>query len=310
MMRIEIKTYSPESSLPGHIVKRGSGLWIEEEIIAEGSAGPYDVLWDFGESLAGTRNVVPPQERFRENTENVIFLGLTDERIKNFLEANTRLVNKPEANPDDPEQRFVYQQNLAEVYRILVGKTLGFAGTNAVLFPPKRGGELVAKFFELYGNFPSEKIADYVLKRIVLKNGAILAGVREINFWPEIEPGTTIIFGDDCLASFISAAATLDLARRKTEEQPFRLAACVSTATQRGVEWLLRAAADFGYQEIRFFGGLPVFGMTEEYYLLRLPDEGFPPNTYAVGDMGLWTRALPEKFNRKAPWNIGRKSES
>ncbi len=309
MRKIKVKTYLPESGLPKHIVKRDSGLWVEEKIIAEGSAGPYDVLWDFGKNLASTRDVVPLQERFRENTENIIFLGLVDEQIKNALEANTRLVNNHEANPDNPEQRFAYQQNLAKVYRILVGKTLEFAGVDAVLFPPKRGGELVAKFFEIYGDFPSEKIADYTLKRIVLNDGSILAGVRDINFWPAITTGITIIFADDCLASFISAYATLDWARQKTNKQPFRLAACVSTATQRGVEWLLRAASNFGYKEIKFIGGLPIFGMTEEYYLLRLPDEGFSPGTYAVGDMGLWTRALPEKFNHKAPWNVGRKPE-
>lgn len=305
-MKKKINVYHPKSKLPDFICLKGDRLWIAEKLIAEGSAGPYDVLWDFGQSLAKTREVVPSGERIRQNTSNIIFLAFSDREVKEALEANTRLVNSLKANPDEAEQRFVYQQNLATVYQKLVPRALEFAGRNAVLFPPKRGGELVAQFFKLYGRFPPENIADYVLKRIVLRNEAILVGVRDVIHWPAIDSQSTIIFGDDCLASFISAYATLDLIRRRAKKQPTCFVACVSTATQKGVEWLIKAAADFGYQKVLFVGGLPVFGMTPEYYLLRLEDEGFPPNTYAVGDMGLWTRALPEEFNNKASWNIGR----
>jgi len=185
-------------------------------------------------------------------------------------------VYQPDTKVELPEYLFFKGDQL---YVREEGKAEGSPGPydrvwdfGAVLFSPKRGGELVAQFFELFGDFPKDKIVDYELKRVVMENGTILAGVRNFDFSHKIDKETTVIFGDDCLASYISAYVTLDLVRSLAKEPP---------------KWF-------------------VVGMTSEYYLLRLPDEGFPENTYAVGDMGLWTRALPTEFNSKAPWNTGR----
>ena len=307
-MNKEIEIYQPKKEivLPGYISEQNGQFWVAQDVTAEGSPGPYDCLWSFGHGLESARKIVPPQERITQSTEKLIFLGLADTGLKKSLEKNTRLVNEPEANPDDLQLRLAYQQNLAVVYQTIVPKVLELAIGKSVLFSPKRGGELIAQFFKLYGDFPEDRIVDYVLKRIVLNDGSILAGVRNFDFCPSIDSETTIIFGDDCLASYISAYATLSLIKNRACGQPMRLVTGVSTATQRGVKQLEIAAGHFGYSSFRFVGGLPVFGMTNEYYLLRLPDEGFSENTYAVGDMGLWTQALPLKFNPKAPWNVGR----
>ena len=115
---------------------------------------------------------------------------------------------------------------------------------------------------------------------------------------------------DDCLASDVSAWTTLDLMKRRYPSIRNAIVA-VSAATQRGVEsliddWKSMNSREWKGMGLRIKAAVPVFAMNPHFYLMRTPEEGYPDDTFYVGDMGRWAAPLDHRYDTEAVWNIHR----
>lgn len=291
----EMGIFVPErEALPAYIKRTENGLCILN--LAEGKEGPYDAIYDFGWSREELRGEVPAAERISANTDSLKFVGLekSDSDIDSLMRGITR--TNEELDPANEQARFLYQSQLYEVYQLMKDYlTEHLGGERVVFFPPKNGGDLIRSFFQQMGVIKNpEDVVNFELKRILLEDGRLMVGVID-NYYPEGAYNTAVII-DDCLASDVSVVTTMDISKRYPSVE--QTIVVVSAASQRGVEALLEEK-----NLTLLIAAVPVFAMSDNYYLLRTPEEGYPQETYFVGDMGKWAKSLPADLNELATWN-------
>lgn len=269
--------------------------------IKEGKEGPYDVVFDYGTTKHSLKAAVPMGDRIRRNIDitGMEFVGLGNARVMasmhNITEINAQTI------PSEEGARYSYQQNLDRVFQPISDRVRTLVGVRQPLyFPPLRGADVVRAMFVNNGFEINEgNMVDYELKRVLLKDEIFLVGAN----FARIPKGRfdTAVFIDDCLASDVSASATIHSIIERLPEVK-KVIVAVAAATQRGMESLRKEFKDSGL-DLHLIAGVPVFAMSDDYYMLRTPGEGYPAGLQFVGDMGSWSGKLPESYNVLAPWN-------
>lgn len=268
----------------------------------EGKPGPYDAIYDFNDTQKFLRETVPVKERLRKNLSNVVFAELEISKISQAMAEITRI--NEDSSPEDVSSRLLYQQWLFKVFSLMKPLVERKLVGRAVFFPPKNGGDLVRAMFQKLGLITNpEDVVDYELKRVLMPDGRLMVGVNE-NRYPQ-GPFETAWIIDDCAASIISILTSAHLVREHYGVD--KLVICVSTGTQRGILSLEKELREnFAFSQTTIFSGTRVFAMSDNYYLLRTPEEGFGKEVYYVGDMGKWAEPLSSELNNQAPWNAFR----
>lgn len=267
-------------------------LRVDKNFIKEGSEGPYHYVMNFGHSRDSLRIEVPPNERVTANTrEDLVFLGFDNPVVTEAMAAITRLVNNPARSYDCREDRLKYREYLKTVYELLAEEVKNrIEGKEALVFPPKNGGIFVQEVCEKCG-FPKQDFFDYRMSRVLMDSDeGLMLGIRIGERNPKIIDYRTFVIADDCLASDISVFGTLEIIKMKLLEASISpsntdVIIAVSAGTQRGLESLLSPESKdyFGFGKIEAIAGVPVFQMTDGFYLLD------SKGGYRVGDMGKYT---------------------
>lgn len=292
----ELRIFSQESrNLPTYLKRHADKLLVSGNII-EGKAGPYDKVFDYGRTREHLRGEVPVEERLISNGLPRVWYASFDYR--HVAEDMRELTNiNRSGRSDNPIDRLHYQQRLELAYQPVMEEVRHAITGNPVFLPPKNGGDLIRAFFmnrEIIRN--GQAVVDYELKRVLTESG-LLVGQIDKEF-PEGNFDTAVIL-DDCLATDVSASASIHEVKQRYP-QVQRFIVTVSAATQRGVEALL---SEFSNEDLLVFAAIPVFKMDKQNYLRRTVHEGYPEEDYVVGDMGKWSKKLPDPMNTFAPWN-------
>jgi len=298
--KVKIRIFEPqEKELPSYLKQTPQGLLVISPI--EGKPGPYDSIYDFGQSQASLRKIVPLKERLVTNFDTLVFAELERPEITVAMKKVTE-INR-DYLPDDDQARLAYQRELFKVYGLMKPLVEERIHGRTVFFPPKNGGDLVRAMFQELGIIKNPNdVVDYELKRVLLTDGRLMVGVVN-HLSPKGQFETACII-DDCAASIISLLTSADLVKSQYPEIR-NLVVVVSAGTQRGVLKLDQELRE-GFWEHSILVGGRVFAMSNNYYLLRTIEEGFKENTQFVGDMGAWSKKLPEEFNEVAWWNKNR----
>ncbi len=274
-------------------------LMIDKDHAGEGvRLGPYDTVMDFGTSRAKLRGLVPEEERLTANSRNLNVLGFWQPEIRNAMGIITDLANDASRSPENPNDRREYREHLAAIYNSMaevVGDWV-FAGVDEpLIFAPKNGGIFVQEVFEKEGSFFPTDFFDYRMSRVQDKDSGLMVGITYGEENPEIATYRRFVFADDCMASDISAYATMEMIREalvaaRVPLSDAEVLIAVSAATQRGLESLLsqQTRDHFGFGSIRAVAGMPVYQMDNHFYLQH------PDGRYVVGDMGEWTKRPTE----------------
>jgi hypothetical protein len=280
--------------LPHYLTKNEEGmLVISSSYVIEGArVGPYEIVMDFGTTRAPLRGLVPPEQRLIRNTNNLTVLSFQQPMIRRSMDHLTNIANDPFKNSDIPAERKIYREHLAHVYRAMAGEAKAWGGKDALFFTPKNGGIFVQEIFEEMG-LPSKNYFDYRMSRVQKTDGGLMIGATFGENNPDIAKFKRFVFADDCLASDISAFATLELIKEKLAAAKVPLSEAeilitVSAATQRGLESLLsqETLEHFGFGSIKAVVGTLVYQMDDHFYLQH------PDGRYVVGDMGNWTKPI------------------
>lgn len=252
--------------------------------------GPFDMVIPFGDSREKLRGLVPEHERLTASAQDIIVLGLSQPDVLIAMDSISTLANDPSKNQENPHDRDAYRQSLEVVYRSMAKATEGWiGGQNVLVFPPMNGGIFVEDVFRDSGL--ESDFYDYRMSRAQDNKGDLAIGVNLGKENPEISDYRTFVFADDCIASDISAYATMEIIAEQLRKgsvplSEARILITVSAASQRGLESLMSPEVQehLGYGEMKAIVGTIVHKMDDHYYL-RHPDD-----RYFVGDMGNWTK--------------------
>lgn len=274
-------------------------MGVERKIHVDGLAdyyhGPteFDEVIPFGTSLEWMRgSTVPPEDRIKTGRPGLRFLGFDDSQVGKTYEKITGIASR--SSPDDPESRFRYQLAMAEFF-----SPLGSQLKDGIFVAVLRAGKLVSLFY------PSMTVVEIEGKRLPMINGEMELGL--IGRLPyESFAGQRVIIGEGCVATGLTVAGILErLSRHGVRPKSVEVHALA--ISQRGAEYLLGKARELGLP-LEIVGGMPVYAMNDHFYLLRVVEEGWPEGTFAVGDAGDYSVALPPEYDKIAPWNKGRTS--
>ena len=277
--------------LPNLEIKNGQ-LLIDSSFVAEGARlGPYDVVMDFGTSRAGLRGLVPQEQRLSGDSDNLMVLGFKQPLIREAMSTLTDLANDPSRSSENSDDRHAYRTALKRVYQEMAVEVDDWAGNKkALVFAPKNGGIFVQEVFEEMG-FPPSDFLNYRMSRVQKNDSGLIVGTTFGVNNPRITDYRKFVFADDCMASDISAFATMEiikeaLAKANVPLSEAEVLIAVSAATQRGLESLLSQSTKdyFGFGSIKAVAGMPVYKMDSHFYLQH------PDDRYVVGDMGNWTQ--------------------
>jgi uracil phosphoribosyltransferase len=267
----------------------------------------FDGFWTDEVSRTYLQESVPFEQRRVNLPENVTVLSDPAEGYDYIGEWMNKITALNSIEDPDVHVRLAYQKTLSKIFRKLSEVLISQVDVNkSVFFPPLRGADLVSAFLQAEGVIPNpSQIVNYELKRDYATDAKLpVVGIKDKNAYPEGK-FESAIFIDDCLASDVSASASIDLIKSnypKLENE--NIVIVVSAATQRGVEALIKE-----YPGIRIIVGTLVYSMNESFYLMRTPQEidqaGMPykEGIPFVGDMGAWAEKLPDELNDDAPWN-------
>ncbi|MBU2036015.1 hypothetical protein KKC36_01005 [Patescibacteria group bacterium] len=299
------------NKFPYSLVKLENGKWeIQGQIPQEGPSGPFDRIYNYG-NLKHLIGVIPENERYdSSNFPAGEVLSFKNPNLKENINKVSEIANH--LFPDLPENRFLYQKELFPIFfeitkklKKRIDKDNNLKEKNYVIFPPLKGGEFVAASI-LYSakkigwEIPLKNIANIEEKRIKMPDGKMFLGIN-INHLPKINADTSIIYADDCLATNISTKSCLlliaELQQIKKDKIKVKInsTAVYAVAHQKSIHELYK---NYGTKIIT--GGL-AYELDSNFYI-KNPDN--PENPFKVGDMGEWTKILPQnKYKNIAPWN-------
>lgn len=305
--RGELPTY-----LEPHVKKTGNFF---ESSLPSLVGKKFTSIWSDGVSRTPLQEPIPIEERVLPLPENVFVLSHSQTDNIGIALQNITEINKNDGDKiKDPKVRVKYQKRLAEIYEP-IGELLktNLNMRKALWLPPDNGAALPFSIMQYFGvvKKPENKVV-YEEKRDYLLDGKPVVGIIETSY-PEGD-FETAIFLDDCLATDVSASASIDLIRElKKNKYPNikNIIVVVSVATLSG----LRALAQ-KYSDVKIIAGAVVYAMNSKNYLVRTTDEldiegnPYTEDIQVVGDMGGWAGMLPEEFNDEAPWNASRKAKA
>lgn len=270
--------------------------------VKEGKAGPFDKIFDFGFSREALKSPVPAEERITASIPGIEYLGFTNTEVLEAMEKITEINTR--SKPDNELARFSYQFEMSKVFKHVSDRVSELVVGDAVYFPPMRGAEIVKSFFKTNGfDINSNNTVDYELKRTLIDSGQFLVGANYKHL-PKGNFQTAVIL-DDCLASDVSASATV-YEIMETYPGVKNVIVAVSAASQRGVE-SLRAEFEGQGINLQIVAATPVYELSEDFYLMRTQEEGYQENVQYVGDMGSWGEKLSSRYDPIAAWNALRK---
>lgn len=286
---------------PPDYLKENNGLLsFEADVVKEGSQGPFNRVYDFGASKNDLRIPVTPEERILTNErEDLIFLAFENPDLGQKMRDITALANSTDRSFDNSDDRREYRAKLGMVYQALAAEVKKRIGESKTLFlPPKNGGIFVREVYQAEG-IPDQDFYDYRMSRVLVgspEGESLMVGMHEAENNPDIMDYDTFVFADDCMASNISAVATLEYLKEKLtaggkDLSQVRVIISVSAGVQRSLEDILsaRSKEHFGFGSIEAIAITPVYQMTDNFYLKELDGR------FTVGDMGKWT--LPPTDN-------------
>jgi uncharacterized protein (UPF0332 family) len=280
--------------LPHYLTKDEQGmLVINSSYVIEGArVSPYEIVMDFGTTRAPLKGLVPQEQRLTRNTNNLTVLSFEQPMVKRAMDHLTDIANDFTKSSENPAERKIYREHLASVYYAMAGEAKAWGGKDALFFTPKNGGIFVQEIFEEAG-LSSSNFFDYRMSRVQKNDHGLMIGATFSDNNPDIAKYKRFVFADDCLASDISAFATLELIKEKLAAAKVPLSEAeilvtVSAATQRGLESLLSQDTldHFGFGSIKAVVGTLVYQMDDHFYLQH------PDGRYVVGDMGNWTKPI------------------
>ena len=280
---------------------------IQGKALVEGPSGPFDKIYEHGK-LGHLIRIIPEKERFSSSSlPSGEVLSFTNPDLNINIDNISYIANH--FHPRDPNKRLLYQNNLFSIFSAITPKIkekLEKDGTldseNYVIIPPQKGGEIVAAFIvysakQIGWKIPFKKIAYIDEKRLRMKDGNMLLGIN-YKYIPSVNPNTSIIFTDDCLATNISTkdcllfmAEGMPLPEEEIKKQ-MNSTAVYAIAHQKSMQELFDKLGTYVIT-----GGL-AFELDSTFYI-KNPDD--PENPYKVGSMGEWTEILPEGF--KVLWH-------
>lgn len=261
----------------------------------------FEEIFSLGRMIESFKNSkVTPKDRISDSIEGFEILGSYDPRIIQAMANITEIVNS--ATDEDTDARFYYQTQMVFVFQEIAQRALLNAKGGVVIIEPWRAGN----FCGLLYNIPEENRGHINAKRLPIKTGEMYVGLFDKQF-PKIDNKTKVIIPEGCVATGSTVAALLALFAEYPEEfKPASVEVDAAGVVQQGAEFLIRIAKILRINfSIRT--GVVFYAMDDHHYILRTGEEGYPKDWYAVGDAGDWLRALPPKYNRFAPWNLGRK---
>ncbi len=284
---VGFKSFTPEFKpvLPPHIYQEGGELYFRQEVVTEGELGPFHQIADFGHSLEPLR--IPATKEQIRDLAHTSFLD--NRRVISYgMRTVTDIANGSSYSPDDPSSREHYQTAITPVVDLVLTEALARAKGTITLMPPLNGGKFVKDRFVQLPTVPrSIEIVDYRASRVVGPNGYNI-GLRFNDRLPDILPGATVIFADDCIA----AVGTLFASLHALPHQDVQVLIAATALTVRGAMAIEATLPQMGFTDFHAFAGIPVFAMNNDYYLLRTQEEGYPEGTFVVGDMGKFLRPI------------------
>lgn len=282
----------------GDIIKKYFGkITVNPAILPEKSefvGREFDMIVDYGDTLKPLQDPIPAQERLIENQPHLQILSLTDPAIAIQMGKITDLANDPAKSPDKSEDRQEYRGNLEQVYQAEARKLNDKIGNKkALIFAPRNGGIFVKDTAQEILNGENISWFGYRMSRIQKKDGGLMVGIQLDENNPALEDFDTFVFFDDCMASFISCAATMEMIKNNLIAEGVNPASkelliAVSAGVQRSMQEITSEEAQnhFGFKDISAVTGILVFAMNDHYYLIDAEN----PQKQIVGDMGNWTR--------------------
>lgn len=262
-----------------------------EELFKVEKEGPFDYVMDFGNSRDWMRTKTRWELEMRRNGKNKIISCLSFEEplIEREMEVITNLVNNRSRSSERPSDRAEYRNHLRIVYWRLVSEVQKRIGLEeALILAPKPGGFLIKEAFkqnELQGDF-----FDYQSKRMQRSDGGLMVGIKIENNNPEIKNYNNFVLFFDCLASDVSAWASMELIKERFEKDSLlktRVLVVAAAASQRCLEHLgsYETLNYFGFGNIEAVVAIPVYHRMDKNYNLFLED-----GRMVVGNMEEWTR--------------------
>lgn len=254
---------------------------------------------DFGKIFDQIRSkTIPLNDRINNSSEQIEILCTDDSSLRYALEQVTMLANVNGAPYENDEKRFQYQQALSKVCKPMVESIYARGIDNTLGVLMERGALLIGGYFD----FPYENIARIVAKRLDKRDGTFGLGLSNLRLPRDISKFNKLHIQEDCIATGDSIGGLIFALKKKGIVFEEIQIDC-PVATQFGVEFLIQFLSWLGVINVTFTVGTLVYSLSDHYYLLRTPEEGYEDNEMFVGDMGEWSRILPKTFNEKAPWN-------
>lgn len=259
---------------------------VSSELLLKLRGDGWEKVYNYGHSKDNLRKPI-----VAANVRNDIrYLGFDDKsgEILAAMEKITEIANTGDV--ESRKDRQAYRNQLEKVYKKMAEKLKEKIGDRkGLIFPPKNGGIFVKEVYEKMG---FENFYDYQMSRQHGENGELMVAVKEEKNNPKMEDFEVYVIADDCIASDVSADATLRKIKRYLEEREIlikdkEIIITVSAASVRGVESLIESNSELGYGKIEVIAATPVYEMSDNFYLIeRRGDQVLQ----VVGDMGNWSK--------------------
>ena len=272
-------------SLPGYLRrgKQGSLWFINPE--AKGKEGSWNMVVDFGKAGEELREPLD-LEAMRDAGNGNVFWGedLDQGRISEPFLHITHLANRFELS--HPNVQLLYTANFMAGTRSQLDDVINYAGQEATVLAPERGGGIVKLLFAAKG-FKPEQMPDYQASRIPGPDGAYTVALRFDQPW--LETGN-LIFADDCWARRGTELASF-MAWENLHGRPKKYGVLAGVGVRRSVYARAAELDAVGSDHLMVFGAESNAMDGHDYLLLTDQEKArmrLPENFGArVSDMGV-----------------------
>lgn len=254
---------------------------------------------DFGSIFDRVRSkTIPSKDRIKKSSDQIEILSLADPSLQSSLTQVTKLANEKGIPYEDDQKRYLYQKALGTICRPMVTSIQAEGVANTLGMLMERGALLIGGYFD----FPDDHISRIVAKRLDKSDGTFGLGLSDLRLPKDISKFKKLHIQEDCIATGDSIGGLILVLKEKGITFEDIQIDC-PVATQFGVEFLIQFLEWLGVPKLKFKVGTLVYSLSDHYYLLRTTEEGYDNGEFFVGDMGEWSRILPESYNQRAWWN-------
>jgi hypothetical protein len=287
------QTLSPEKLTPYSLdilppfisPDQSQGLLVEEEMIHEGSSGPYVQIANYGTSLESLKSPTG----YKQKSELVTYLAGQDKVVRQASKNITSLVElgyRLDSFSDKPFS-LIYASNFILTIIPSLEAAISDSGQDWTLIAPWRGGEIVQQVIGARGYNPNMPLIRE--SRVILKDGGYLIGISVEQNNPVVITDS-IVFADDCRAAAGSEDAAL---RWAIEQNPGvkSIASAVAIGVKKSGDIISQTWNNKDGISYVSYAGDSANGMNDDYYLVVTDEEKkrnvYPKECqYRVGDMG------------------------